>query len=206
MQKKMPLLRNFGGVSSAVLMICLGIMFACKKPQNSEDATKKSERRVGLIKAFFGTPVQKGGDLNGFWSLTKSDVSMFRAEMHDASNVHSAHSMQGQDPGAELGYFLRIEGKNCDELFFFGDSDLTASAGTLKKLEVTADRVAYSVVFNRRNLEGYRTNQGAVLTVFNSPRRLALDFPAYRLNFNPESESAETLIKKYDLASQEIPK
>lgn len=201
----MLLLRKFGGESSAVLMICLGIMFACKKPTNSEAETKKSERRAALMKAFFGTPLQKGGDLNGFWSLTKSDVPMFRAEMQDASAVHSVQSMRGQDPGAELGYFLRIEGKNCDELFFFGDSDLTASAGTLKKLEATADRVAYSVVFNRRNLEGFRTNQGAVLTVFHSPRRLTLDFPAYRLNFNMESESAGTLTKKYAVPSQEIP-
>jgi hypothetical protein len=198
----MLLSRILSGASTAVLFTCLCFMLACKKPRESAQKIQNADRRAGLIEAFFGTPMQKGGNLNGFWSLSKSDIPRFKAEFYGDRTVPPVQSMPSPDYEAESGYFLRIEGKNCDELFFNSESDLTASAGTLKKLETTADRVAYSVVLNRRNLEGLRTNQGAVLTAFYSPKKLTLDFPRYRLTFNLAPESAEMLIKKYGVTRQ----
>ncbi len=172
-----------------VLAILTYAFIACaKEPQRSE-VPAKSPQRAKFIRAYFNTPVKKPGKFDGFWSV---DAKEFTA--------HINKNRGGTPLPAEAQntrYFLRIEGSNCDELYFIDGGDFTMSAGTLKKLETAKGRTAHLVVFNREVPGGARLEQGAIITMFHAEKRIVLEFPDHKLTFFPESEKPATLADKY---------
>lgn len=165
------------------------IFLACGKgkPQNISPA--KTPERAKIIKAYFNTPVKTQGKFDGFWS---ADAKEFAA--------HLNKNRSGEPLSADAKntrYFLRIEDKYCDELYFVEGGDFTMSAGTLKKLETAKGRTAHLVVFKREVPGGARLEQGAILTMFHSERRIVLEFPDHKLTFFPESEKPASLAEQF---------
>jgi hypothetical protein len=172
-----------------VLLSCAP--FGCEKVKPRTADPVRSAAQVRLIRSFFNSPFKKSGELNGFWRANAEEFSAHLQKKSGGTARPSAVGKNGQ-------YFLRIEGKFCDELIFVdGRDEFTISAGTIKRLETTRDRTVYSVVFNREISGGARYSQGAILTGFRLERKLLLEFPDYKLTFLPEVETPAALANRY---------
>ncbi len=172
-----------------VLSILVYAIIACaKEPQRSEIPAKTPDR-AKIIKAYFNTPIKIPGKFDGFWSADAKEFA-----------THLNKSRSGTPLPADAKntrYFLRIEGQNCDELYFIDGGDFTMSAGTLKKLESAKGRTAHLVVFKREIPGGVRLEQGAILTIFHAEKRIVLEFPDHKLTFFPESEKPSSLAEQF---------
>lgn len=152
----------------------------------------KTAARAKIIKAFFSSPLEAKNEFDGLWSVDAKEFANFLANSRKNSSAS-----QSQIRPENTRYFLRIEGAFCDELYFVDGGDFTMSAGALKKLETTKDRIFYSVVLNREVPGGIRLNQGAILSMYRAEKRLVLEFPDHKLTFYPESEKPAALAERY---------
>lgn len=161
--------------------------------------TAKPDPRQLFIKAFFTTPIRNKGGINGFWAVDPQSFAEY------IENVYlRSYKPQPNEPSPSVvrnnlkaaRYFLRIDGLACDELFFVENGGFTGSAGTLKRLEKTPDKVAYSVIFIRRGSGGKRMSEGAVLTSIKE-KSLILEFVDRKLTFFPETAAPADLAEKY---------
>lgn len=161
--------------------------FACNqgKPQTTTPA--KSPERAKIIRAYFNSPLKVKAKFDGFWSVDAKEFAEFLAKSQKSTAPATAKAR----------YFLRIEDSYCDELYFADGGDFTMSAGKITKLEAAKGRTVYSVTFNRELPGGVRDNQGAILTVFHSEKRLLLEFPDYKLTFFPEAEKPASLAEQF---------
>lgn len=169
-------------------ILAYGILACGKEPGHSAIPAKTPER-ARIIKAYFNTPIKKQRKFDGFWSVDPKEFA-----------AHINKNRSGAPVSAEAQntrYFLRIEGSNCDELYFVDGGDFTMSAGTLKKLETAKGRTAHLVVFNRELPGGARIEQGAIATMLHAEKRIVLEFPDHKLTFFPENEKSAALAGKY---------
>ncbi|MFZ5628404.1 MAG: hypothetical protein ACOY5B_04690 [Spirochaetota bacterium] len=171
---------------SLILSIVIFAWIGCSKEKQITTPAKTPER-AKIIRAYFNTPLKAKAKFDGFWSVDAKEYAEFLAQ-----------SQKSASPAAgQTRYFLRIEGSYCDELYFVDGGDFTMSAGKITKLEAAKGRTAYSVTFNRQLPGGIRENQGAILTVFQSEKRLLLEFPNHKLTFFPEPEKPASLAEQF---------
>lgn len=180
------------------LMIALlsAIMLACEK-QKLPDANGNRQQWVA---AYFQTPLKGGNGFDGFW---KADNKQFAARASQLSKIGLPDAM-GPVRENQTAYFLRIEGLNCDEILFDSAGGFMISAGALKKLEATRDRIVYSVVFNRQLPGRQHRSQGAVLTRYLKAQRVELEFPAQKLTFYPETTPVTVLAEQFGRPDTEV--
>jgi hypothetical protein len=172
-----------------ILSILTYAIVACGQEPQRSGVPAKTPARANIIRAYFNTPVKSQGKFDGFWSV---DAKEFAAHI----NKNASHTPSSAN-ATNTRYFLRIEGQNCDELYFIDGGDFTMSAGTLKKLETAKGRTAQLVVFNRELPGGARIAQGAIITMFHSEKRLVLDFTDHKLTFFPEREKPSSLAERF---------
>lgn len=175
-----------------IILLCGSL--ACGKERPGDAIPAKTPERAKIIKAYFNTPVKVQGKFDGFWSVDAKEFAAYINKNRSGTPL-SADAKNTR-------YFLRIEGKNCDELYFIDGGDFTMSAGTLKKLETAKGRTAHLVVFKRELPGGVRLEQGAVLTMLHAEKRLVLEFPDHKLTFFPELEKPAALAGKYTAGFQ----
>lgn len=174
-----------------VLTVSL-ICAACEKPKTAKKAM--SPARGAVVKAYFNSRFKSQGNLNGFWSVDAVEYAVYMQKKHTDSSSRGSDGQGGDSLNGR--YFLRIEGKSCDELIFGDDGEFTISGGNLGKLETAKDRVAYSVTFNRELPNGVRFSQGAILSAFRNEKRIILEFPDYKLTFRPAAEDPAALVRQ----------
>lgn len=170
-------------VRFSLLFLAVFIAFpGCSKEKQIATPAKTPER-AKTLRAYFNTPLKVKTKLDGIWSVDAKEYAEFLAKSQKG----------GSSVAGQTRYFLRIEGSYCDELYFVDGGDFTMSAGKLTKLETARGRTAYSVTFSRQLPGGIRINQGAILTFFQSEKRLLLEFPEHKLTFFPEPEKPASL-------------
>ena len=109
---------------------------------------------------------------------------------------------QIRDSLKDAHYFLRIDDTACDELFFMAGGDFTVSAGRLLEKQSSAEKVAYSVSFSRRDRDGKRFSERATVIAFRDKKRLVLEFPDRKLRFCPETGSPADLAAEHGKPAQ----
>lgn len=172
---------------SLILPILCCALLACSKEKPQVTTPAKSPERAKTIRAYFNTPLKVKAKFDGFWSVDAKEFAEFAAKSEKSTSPATGPTR----------YFLRIEGSYCDELYFIKGGDFSISAGKITKLEGAKGRTVYSVTFNRKLPGGIRDNQGAILTVFQSEKRLLLEFPDYKLTFFPEPEKPASLAEQF---------
>lgn len=179
--------------------VFLLFFLACSQEKSPPVAASMNDPRAGFIKAFFNTPLKSKGGISGFWSVEPKDFahyieSIYLKNYKPQPNEPSVAVIRENIKAAR--YFLRIDGLTCDELFFIDGGGFTASAGTLKQIERTQNKTAFSVIFIRRNGTGKKLREGAILTT-SSGGPLVLEFTDRKFTFIRELKSPAALAEQY---------
>lgn len=180
------------------LWLLLSAVAACGRETSKLDLAK-AEARANLLRAYFTTPLKAKDTLSGFWTVNPEEFKN-HIQTYQQQNSGSVSDKKNSSTG-DSRYFLRIDGLLCDELLFVDGGELTVSAGTLKKLERTRDRIVYSVVFSRRAPGGVKFSQGAILHHYSDEKRVLLEFPNHKLTFTKETTPPKVLGEQYSKGS-----
>lgn len=190
---------------SRTFFICFTLLAlslsACRdKAGSSISKETADEINARLVKSFFATPLQHKAGMSGFWIADAGELSKFVEQTYlkdykPRPNEPSTNAVRENLKRAH--YFLRIDDKLCDEVFFVGGGEISLRVGELKVLERAGDRVAYSVVFGRRKHDGKLQTEGAVITANHATKELILEFTDRKFTFRRELREQSVLANLY---------
>jgi hypothetical protein len=176
------------------------VFLACGKEGPKNSPTVRNDIRSKTLRAFFLTPFKSPGLHNGFWAVDQKNFASYIENDYLKGYKPQPNENKPDKIRANLKlshYFLRLDNQSCDAIFFIEDGNLLASAGELRMLEKTSDRIAYKIVFGSRDAQGNKQVEHAILIAFKSRKEIVLEFPDRKLHFFPDPRLPEDLAEAY---------